>query len=60
MNCNWNKTWSNIHTLDECVWVACLKPPIPPDYTNLINTDWDGEPIPFDSEAYFACKRNYK
>lgn len=60
MKCNWNKTWNNFVTLDECVWVACLKPPLPPAHTNLLNTDWDGQPIPFGSLANFSCKRNHK
>ena len=35
MNCQWNGTWTPTHLLDNCDWIACLKPPIPPDWTNL-------------------------
>ena len=27
MNCNWNKTWTPVDTLDECVWIQCINPP---------------------------------
>ena len=60
MTCNWDKSWNASHTLDECVWVACLKPPTPPDYANLVNTDWDEKPISSGDKAHFVCKRGYK
>ena len=60
INCRWDKNWTDTTVLDECVWIACLKPPTPPLYTNLVNTDWDGMPIEFESESHFVCKRGYK
>ena len=27
INCNWNKTWTPIDTLDKCVWTQCINPP---------------------------------
>ena len=60
MNCQWDKNWNASHVLDECKWVACLKPPIPPGYANLVNTDWNGEPIAFGDKTHFVCRRSYK
>ena len=60
ITCQWDKTWTGSTQLDECVWIACLKPPTPPPDKNLVNTDWDGRPIEFDGHAHFVCKRGYK
>ena len=27
MTCNWNKTWTPVDTVDECVWIQCINPP---------------------------------
>ena len=60
MTCQWDKTWTPTPQLDECDWVACLKPPQPPASRNLRVSDWDGEPIPFGQQVRFVCKRGYK
>ena len=60
MTCQWNKTWTNTHMLDPCVWVACLKPPPTPEYAHLVTTDWDMEPIPFGNITLFVCQRGMK
>ena len=57
MNCQWNRTWTPTHLLDKCDWVACLKPPIPPPWTNLRVNDWDGKPIAFGDLAHYVCDR---
>ena len=57
MTCQWDRTWTPTHILDECEWVACLRPPTPPKETNLRSTDWDGEPIEFGGETIFVCER---
>ena len=28
LTCNWNKTWTKYDTLDDCVWVQCINPPL--------------------------------
>ena len=28
MTCNWNTTWTLHDSLDECIWVQCLNPPM--------------------------------
>ena len=42
MTCNWNKTWTPIDTLDECVWIQCINPPKVilkiKDKSNIINS----------------------
>ena len=30
MTCQWDQTWTPTPVLDQCDWVACLKPPAPP------------------------------
>ena len=60
MTCLWDKTWTNTHILDPCVWVACLKPPPTPEYAHLVSTDWDGEPIQFEGKTIFVCERGKK
>ena len=57
MTCQWDKTWSPGPDLDQCDWVACLKPPSPPAFTNLRVTDWDGLPIKFGDDVHFVCSR---
>lgn len=57
MSCQWDKTWSPTHVLEDCDWVACLKPPTPPASTGLRVTDWDGAPIPYGELIHFVCKR---
>ena len=36
MTCQWDKTWSPTHVLEDCDWVACLKPPPIPASTGLL------------------------
>ena len=59
MTCQWDKTWSPTSYLGTCDWVACLKPPTPPSFTNLRVNHWFGDPIPFGSEAMYVCERGY-
>ena len=59
MTCQWDKTWTPTSEINECDWVACLKPPIPPASTNLRVTDWFGDPIPFGEQVRFVCQRGY-
>ena len=42
---------------EECDWVACLRPPEPPQGKNLRLTGWFGETVPFDGEARYVCER---
>ena len=28
MECNWNKTWTPVSTLDTCVFYQCINPPL--------------------------------
>lgn len=41
----------------DCDWVQCLRPPIPPKSSNLEITDWFGEPLAFGEKARYVCKR---
>ena len=43
--------------MDQCDWVACLKPPTPPKFTNLRVTGWDGRVIKFGEKVHFVCER---
>ena len=38
MTCNWNKTWTPVDMLDECVWIQCINPPMVTSYLTNINT----------------------
>ena len=60
MTCQWDKTWSPTHQLGDCDWVACLKPPLPPESRNLRVSDWDDLPIPFGQQVKFVCKRGHQ
>ena len=60
MTCQWDKTWTPSSSIDECDWVSCLKPPLPPPSRNLRVSDWDGETIPFGEQIRFVCKRGHK
>ena len=57
MTCQWNRTWTPTHILKECEWVACLKPPTPPAWSNLRINDWDGKPVAFGDLAHYVCDR---
>ena len=54
MTCNWNKTWTQHDTLDECIWTQCLYPPPQPDGTNL-DMLWDGDPVDFYDNVSYVC-----
>lgn len=47
----------NVYAIKECDWVACLRPPEPPQSANLILTGWDNQPVPFGGTAKYVCKR---
>ena len=32
----WDRNWTAANVLDFCDWVQCLRPPAPPDWTNLL------------------------
>ena len=59
MSCQWDKTWSPTSVLEQCDWVACLKPPTPPKSTNLRVSDWFGATIAFGEQVRFVCERGY-
>ena len=44
MTCQWDQTWTPVTVLDQCDWVACLKPPTPPK-------GWIHWKITFDSNS---------
>ena len=54
MTCNWNKTWTQHDTLDECIWTQCLYPPPQPDGTNL-DMLWSGDPVDFYDNVSYVC-----
>ena len=58
MICDWNKRWTPIRDLFPCGWVACLKPPDPPSWSNLRITGWFGEPLQFGNTIKYVCDRN--
>ena len=60
MGCAWDKSWSPRNTIPGCDWVACLRPPLPPEYTHLRVTGWFGDPIQFGDRAKFVCERGMK
>ena len=55
MTCNWNTSWSPHSSLDPCVWVQCLHPPLPPAHTNLALV-WDGSPVNFTHSVSYVCR----
>ena len=55
MTCNWNTSWSPHSSLDPCVWVQCLHPPLPPALTNLALV-WDGSPVNFTQSVSYVCR----
>ena len=57
MNCKWDKTWNPSNDILPCDWVSCLRPPEPPNSTNLKITDWDGLPVPFANKIIYVCDR---
>ena len=57
ITCNWNKTWSPINELDDCVWVACVDPPQPPFASRMV-VDWDGIPVNFTDDFSYTCNSN--
>ena len=60
MTCLWDKSWDPDDKLPgPCDWVACLKPPLPPSFTNLRITDWNEKPIAFGNSAHYVCDRGF-
>ena len=60
MTCLWDKSWEPDDRLPgPCDWVACLKPPLPPSFTNLRITDWNGKPIAFGNSVHYVCDRGF-
>ena len=55
MTCNWNNSWSEHDSLDPCIWVQCLYPPLPPPTSNL-KLIWDGSPVNFTHNVSYVCK----
>ena len=58
MQCNWNQSWTQYDTLDDCIWRQCLYPPDPPAETQLILT-WDSEPVEFNDNVSYVCGDQY-
>ena len=58
MQCNWNQSWTQYDTLDDCIWRQCLYPPDPPAETQLILT-WDSEPVEFNDNVSYICGDQY-
>ena len=56
--CNWNKTWTPYTEIDPCIWVACINPPDPPFFTNLV-VEWDGVPINFTNNISYTCDSDF-
>ena len=54
MQCNWNNSWTQYDTLDDCVWVQCLYPPEPPSESLLMST-WSGDPVDFYDNVTYVC-----
>ena len=55
LECNWNKSWTPVDSLDSCNWVQCLNPPDPPE-EHLLELDWDGLPVEFNSTVSYVCQ----
>ena len=57
MTCNWNKTWTVRDYIDDCVWVACLYPPEPPEGT-FLSLLWSGDPVEFYGNVSYTCQED--
>ena len=57
MQCNWNNSWTVEDSLDECVWVQCINPPLPPTDTALLLL-WDGDPVEFNDNVSYVCEED--
>ena len=57
MQCNWNNSWTPVDTLDDCIWVACLYPPDPPEGAFLKST-WIGDPVEFYENVSYVCQED--
>ena len=55
MQCNWNNSWTMVDTLDDCIWVACLYPPDPPEGA-FIKSTWTGDPVEFYNNVSYVCQ----
>ena len=57
MQCNWNNSWTPVDTLDDCIWVACLYPPNPPEEA-FIKYTWTGDPVEFYENVSYVCQED--
>ena len=57
MTCNFDKTWTEFDSLDNCIWVQCLYPPEPPAEANLLR-QWDGSPVNFTHNVSYVCNQD--
>ena len=57
MQCNWNNSWTMVDTLDDCIWVACLYPPDPPEEA-FIKSTWTGDPVEFHDNVSYVCQED--
>ena len=55
MQCNWNTSWTLEDSLDPCVWVACINPPLPPPESQL-KLIWSGAPVEFGQNVSYQCQ----
>ena len=44
-------------SLDDCIWVACLYPPDPPEEA-FIKSTWDGDPVEFYNNVSYVCQED--
>ena len=58
LTCDWNKLWFPSSDLPICDWVACLRPPDPPTWSDLWATQWSGQPVQFGETVKYVCDRN--
>ena len=50
--CQWNMEWDT-YAVDECVWVACMYPPVPEG--RGLAAVWEGEPVEFFENVTYTC-----
>jgi len=59
-SCDWNGHWQPERSLPQCVWTSCINPPIPPNNSHLVITNYmKDQEVAFGDSVFYECEVGY-